>query len=122
MRPQVDPITLAAVSPMPTDITPDINGSNSKPAPSVKSHGHGCIHSGKEHPISKYIGVSAINPASFSSIKDFTAKSKAPATGHNFIILAVSRITKVANAIPDATNKNMHWKISPGTKTSTMRM
>ena len=67
--PNCDPTTLAIVSPIPTDNRPLLNDGKLNPAELVISQGVGCIHNGKEHPTDKYNGVSAIIPASFSSLK-----------------------------------------------------
>lgn len=61
------PTVAAAVSPTPIVNIPLINGNKLKPAELVISHGAGCSHNGSEKPTNKYIGVSANNPASFSS-------------------------------------------------------
>lgn len=48
--PNFEPTTLAKVSPMPMDKTPEIKGSSSNEADPVRSQGELWIHSGSEQP------------------------------------------------------------------------
>lgn len=66
--PNRDPKKLAAVSPTPIELNPANNGNILNCAESVTSQGEGWIQIGKDTPTSKYIGVNATRPVSFSSL------------------------------------------------------